>query len=139
MIPVPRDKSPEALFQWARDLVKELGSNRSGGLGNNVSVLPAGVVLPFGGLEAPLGWALCEGQVLKQIDHRGLFKAIGTRYNVGTEAADEFRLPDGRGKVFRGTIAGDFVYGATSSVAFGSGPLANNNLNYVSGTWIIKL
>lgn len=36
----------------------------------------------------------CDGYVLKRIDYEQLFSVIGTQFNDGTEAEDEFRIPD---------------------------------------------
>lgn len=36
----------------------------------------------------------CDGYVLKIADYKKLHAAIGTKFNIGTEASDEFRIPD---------------------------------------------
>ena len=36
----------------------------------------------------------CDGYVLKIVDFSELYKIIGTTFNSGTEADDEFRIPD---------------------------------------------
>lgn len=36
----------------------------------------------------------CDGFILKRIDYEQLFSVIGTQFNDGTEAEDEFRIPD---------------------------------------------
>lgn len=36
----------------------------------------------------------CDGYILKRIDYEQLFSVIGTQFNDGTEAEDEFRIPD---------------------------------------------
>ena len=36
----------------------------------------------------------CDGYVLKIIDFSELYEIIGTTFNSGTEADDEFRIPD---------------------------------------------
>lgn len=36
----------------------------------------------------------CDGYVLKRNDYEQLFSVIGTKFNYGTEASDEFRIPD---------------------------------------------
>lgn len=42
------------------------------------------------------GWQWCHGDLLARADYPGLFEAIGTSYNRGNEAPDQFRLPDYR-------------------------------------------
>lgn len=36
----------------------------------------------------------CDGFVLKIYDYENLYSVISTKFNSGTEAADEFRIPD---------------------------------------------
>ena len=36
----------------------------------------------------------CDGFVLKRVDYEQLFSVIGTQFNDGSEAQDEFRIPD---------------------------------------------
>lgn len=36
----------------------------------------------------------CDGYVLKIVDYEPLYSVIGTQFNDGTEAEDEFRIPD---------------------------------------------
>ena len=36
----------------------------------------------------------CEGYVLKITDYKKLYKVLGKNYNTGSEASDEFRIPD---------------------------------------------
>ena len=47
----------------------------------------------------PAGWYLCDGSLKSRTGDARLFAAIGTTYNTGGEAADQFRLPDFRGRV----------------------------------------
>lgn len=62
-------------------------------------VVPAGVLLPFAGATVPEGYEFCYGQLVKRAIYKRLFAAIGTTWNTGGEAADEFRFPDFRGRV----------------------------------------
>lgn len=59
--------------------------------------LPAGLKAQFAGQVPPDGWLKRNGAVLKRATYAALFAAIGTAYNTGGEASDEFRLPDDRG------------------------------------------
>ena len=51
----------------------------------------------FAGNFAPVGWALCHGQVLAIVDNEVLFQLIGTTY--GGDGQVTFALPDLRGRV----------------------------------------
>jgi microcystin-dependent protein len=67
------------------------------------NILPAGLILPFGGTSAPTGFLACQGQVLHRSYYAALFASIGTTWNTGNESPTEFRLPDLRGAFLRGT------------------------------------
>ncbi len=50
----------------------------------------------------------CDGYKLKKADYAQLYAVIGNKYNDGTEAADEFRIPDYN-------ITGEFLQPSTSA------------------------
>jgi microcystin-dependent protein len=56
-----------------------------------------GEIKMFGGNFAPLGWALCEGQLLPISENETLFNLIGTTY--GGDGQSTFALPDLRGRI----------------------------------------
>lgn len=56
-----------------------------------------GEVRLFGGSFAPIGWALCNGQVMNIADNQPLFALIGTTY--GGDGNTTFALPDLRSRV----------------------------------------
>lgn len=56
-----------------------------------------GEIKMFGGSYAPLGWAMCAGQILPISQHNALFSLIGTTY--GGDGITTFGLPDLRGRV----------------------------------------
>jgi len=65
-----------------------------------VPVNPPGVILPFGGTTAPLGWLICDGTEYRISEYTELFDAIG--YNFGartTVTSGFFKVPDLRGRV----------------------------------------
>jgi microcystin-dependent protein len=65
-----------------------------------VGVLPPiGSITMFGGITAPAGWLLCNGDIKNRTDYPDLFGVISTNWNTGSETADQFRLPDFRGRV----------------------------------------
>ena len=65
-------------------------------------LLPAGSVWMFAMGTVQTGWLEMDGSIKKRADYPRLFTAIGTTYNTGGEAADEFRLPESRGEFPRG-------------------------------------
>src|SRR5438067_6217126 len=56
-----------------------------------------GEIRMFGGNFAPVGWALCQGQILPISENDVLFNLIGTTY--GGDGQNTFALPDLRGRV----------------------------------------
>jgi microcystin-dependent protein len=69
-----------------------------------------GEIRMFGGNFAPVGWALCEGQIQQISQNSALFNLIGTTY--GGDGVNTFALPDLRGRVpnHQGQSAGTSVY-----------------------------
>ena len=65
-----------------------------------------GEIRMFGGNFAPVGWALCQGQLLPISENDVLFNLIGTTY--GGDGQNTFALPDLRGRVpvHQGTFQG---------------------------------
>jgi microcystin-dependent protein len=51
-----------------------------------------GEIRMFGGNFAPVGWALCNGQILPIAENQALFTLIGTTY--GGDGQTTFQLPD---------------------------------------------
>lgn len=72
-----------------------LGIAGIGGGGGALSILPAGIILPFGGAAAPNGSKLCDGAAYNTTTEARLFAAIGYRYGG---AGASFSVPDYRGR-----------------------------------------
>lgn len=72
-----------------------------------------GEIRLFAGNFAPVGWALCQGQLMPISENPTLFQLIGTTY--GGDGQSSFALPDLRGRVPLHQGAG-FVIGQTSGV-----------------------
>jgi len=56
-----------------------------------------GEIRMFAGNYAPLGWEMCNGQLLQVAQYPALFSLIGTTY--GGDGQSTFALPDMRGRV----------------------------------------
>lgn len=75
-------------------------------------VMPAGVILPYGGNTAPAGWLVCDGAEYSQTTYADLFAALGSTYNTqlnpvtgsnwAAPSGGNFRVPDMRGMFLRG-------------------------------------
>jgi microcystin-dependent protein len=73
------------------------------------SIIPVGVVQDYAGSSAPDGWLICDGSTLDSVantKYAKLYAILGTTY--GGTGADDFKLPDARGRstVGVGTGAG---------------------------------
>ena len=76
-----------------------------------------GQLMLFAGNFAPVGWALCNGQLLPIAQNQALFSLLGTIY--GGDGRTTFALPDLRGRV---------------PIHFGQGPgLSNRPIGQRSG------
>jgi microcystin-dependent protein len=60
-----------------------------------------GVLFPFGGTAAPVGFLMCDGAAYNRITYASLYAAIGTNFGVGN-GSTTFNVPDTRGVFLRG-------------------------------------
>ena len=67
--------------------------------------LPVGTVQPFLGLTPPLGYLVCQGQLISKVEYPELYKICGSTF--GTETSTHFYLPDLRGKTIAGYDSND--------------------------------
>jgi microcystin-dependent protein len=82
-----------------------------------------GQIMLFAGNFAPVGWALCNGQLLPVNQNQALFAVIGNRF--GGDGVTQFALPDLRGR---------------APIHFGQGPnLQNYNFAQSGGVETVTL
>lgn len=72
------------------------------GIFNFASLVPAGVMMDFGGTSAPQGWLVCDGTAVSRTTYSRLFAAIGTVWGAG-DGSTTFNLPDYRRRVSVGS------------------------------------
>lgn len=83
-------------------LLATLGDQTSSQAAGSISsLMPSGVILPFGGNTPPNGWLLCDGSTISRTVYADLFQAIGTAHGRG-DGSTTFNLPDFRGRFMRG-------------------------------------
>ena len=70
--------------------------------------LPVGTVQPFLGLTPPLGYLICQGQLISKIEYPELYNICKSTF--GTETETHFYLPDLRGKTIAGYYSGDDTF-----------------------------
>ena len=83
------------------------------------NLLPLGVILPYGGVVAPVGttWMVCNGAELETTLFPGLFAVLGTRFVTGVIVAGRFNVPDMRLRFPFGAQAGTTEVGARGGSA----------------------
>jgi len=73
------------------------GGGGSGGGTTTTDNVPAGCIMPFGGITAPTNWLFCDGAAISRSTYSALFTAIGTTFGPGN-GSTTFNLPDIRGR-----------------------------------------
>lgn len=76
--------------------------------------LPVGTVQPFLGLTPPLGYLVCQGQLISKVEYPELYNICGSTF--GTETDTHFYLPDLRGKTIAGYDSTDGTMNAIGKV-----------------------
>lgn len=73
----------------------------------NGGLMPPGTIIEYAGAGIPKGGYLrCDHSIYQAADYPLLFDEIGPIYNIGGEAAGEFRVPDRRKRVGIGATTG---------------------------------
>lgn len=67
--------------------------------------LPVGTVQPFLGLTPPLGYLVCQGQLISKVEYPELYNICKSTFGAETET--HFYLPDLRGKTIAGYDSSD--------------------------------
>lgn len=72
---------------------------------NPQTLVPVGLIVPFGGSKVPEGWLSCNGAAVSRETYSALFEVIGTLYGSGN-GSTTFNLPNFTGKTFWGATSG---------------------------------
>lgn len=83
-----------------------------------------GEVIMWGGLTAPTGWLLCNGQAVNRAVYADLFTILGTRFGAG-DGSTTFNLPDFTGRFPMGPDGDDTLgeKAGTNEVTLATGNL----------------
>lgn len=63
--------------------------------------LPIGSMVPYGNVNPPTGWLVCDGRAISRTVYADLFAVIGTSYGEG-DGTTTFNLPNKKGRVSAG-------------------------------------
>jgi len=101
------------------DLVYDNSNNAWVLIGPASSVLP-GIILPYPGTAAPVGYLLCYGQLISRATYADLFAVVGTTISSGDGST--FGIPDLRDRTIygKGNMGGSAANRITSAVTFDS-------------------
>ena len=84
------------------------GSSTATGAG--AGLFPVGGIIPWAGavgVAIPVGWLLCDGQIVSTVTYGDLFSVIGTEYNINTVPTNTFTVPNLIDKIPYGGTAGN--------------------------------
>jgi microcystin-dependent protein len=93
------------------------------------TLIPTGLISPFGAASAPAGWLSCQGQAVSRTTYSDLYAVIGTTYGIGDNSTT-FNLPDlmGRSPIGSGTGAGLTGRSLGDKVGVENSSLSESNL-----------
>lgn len=100
------------------------------------NILPAGVIVPYGGSVAPDNWLLCDGQAVNRTTYAALFAVISTTYGVG-DGATTFNVPNFLGRTVVGAGAGTTAETlANQSPSSNQVVVTSNTDKWITGTLV---
>ena len=76
----------------------------------NVTAIPTGAILPYGGQTAPTGYLMCDGSAVSRTTYAALFAVVGSSFGMG-DGITTFNVPDYRDR---------FPFGAENRAVPGS-------------------
>ena len=100
-----------------KDGVKTINGQSILGEGNLIitgeggDTLPIGSMLPYGNVNPPANWLVCDGSEVSRTTYADLFSIIGTTYGEG-DGSTTFNLPNKKGRVSAGYDANNEQFNA---------------------------
>jgi microcystin-dependent protein len=80
----------------------------------SVPVNPPGVLMPYAGDAAPVGWLLCDGKEYEQESFKELFAVLGFKFGSRSSVTPGFfKIPDLRGRL---PLGADNMGGASANI-----------------------
>lgn len=103
------------------------------------NIIPAGIILQYGGSSTPSGWLECDGSAVSRSTYATLFAAISTTYGTG-DGATTFNLPDFKNASPIGKGARTVTASGSDSDVDTTGDtltVASNNTKWVTGMSVV--
>jgi microcystin-dependent protein len=103
-----------------------------------------GLIAPYAGSSAPVGWLLCDGSAVSRTTYPSLFSALTSTYGAG-DGSTTFNVPNLKGRTPIGTAAGYGDRTDTNGVLSGTGvitggsTIAATSLGYWQGAESVQL
>lgn len=103
-----------------------------------------GLIAPYAGSSAPVGWLLCDGSAVSRTTYPSLFSALTSTYGAG-DGSTTFNVPNLKGRTPIGTAAGYGDRTDTNGVLSGTGvitggsTIAATSLGYWQGAETVEL
>ena len=93
-----------------QDAIPNNTGGNSTAQGAGAGLFPVGGIIPWAGavgVAIPVGWLLCDGQIVSTVTYGDLFSVIGTEYNLNPVPANTFSIPNLIDKIPYGGTAGN--------------------------------
>lgn len=99
------DDQPQMESDMLKQVFDQAGQNIKTKYNNLIddikTLIPTGLITPFGGDTVPSGWLLCDGSAVSRTTYAQLFELIGTTYGAG-DGETTFNVPNLKGKTLVG-------------------------------------
>lgn len=118
----------------------DLDNLSTAGLNILNKIVPAGLIINFGGTQVPNGYLLCNGGIISRTTYADLFSVIGTTYGAG-DGSTTFNLPDFRDRIAQGSgTRGNVGTYKTESLPNITGVVgfSDARTNYISGAFTAR-
>lgn len=96
------------------------------------SFVPAGNIISWGGITAPSGYLLCDGNPISRSTYSALYRSIGTVWGAG-DGVTTFNLPNLQGYFLRGAGTSSYDPNSPRSVGTGQADLFRSHTHTDSG------
>jgi microcystin-dependent protein len=119
-----------------QDAIPNTGGGNSTAQAAGAGLFPVGGVIPWAGgigVAIPIGWLLCDGQVVSKITYGDLWDVIGTEYDLNPVPINTFSVPNLIDKIPYGGTA------ANTGTEVGDNAIVGTITGTITGTAAVTL